>query len=278
VELRAIDVHTHVATPEALGEMRAMAGAFNTELTGIPIEDTASAYRADGMMAVVFMVDRETRGEPYLGNDYVAHLVAPYPDVLIGFASVDPWKGELAVTEVRRAVRELGLRGVKLMPLTQEFYPDDRRFFPLWEEIAALDVPVTIHVGTTGVGAGTPGGDGVELSYGRPVPHLDVLAANFPRLTIVAAHPGWPWHDELLAVMVHKTNVWMDLSGWSPRYLPPSVVQYASTLLQDRVMFGTDYPLLTPARWLRDFEQAPFKDEVRPKILLENARRLLRID
>jgi uncharacterized protein len=78
--------------------------------------------------------------------------------------------------------------------------------------------------------------------------------------------------------MVHKTNVWMDLSGWSPRYLPPSVVQYASTLLQDRVMFGTDYPLLTPARWLRDFEQAPFKDEVRPKILLENARRLLRID
>jgi len=277
MELRGIDIHTHVATEEALGEMAEMGAAFGTQVTGTRIEETVALYRSLEMMAVVFLIDRRTRGVPYLGNDYVANLVAPYPDTLIGFASVDPWMGARAVADVRVAITELGLRGVKFMPLTQEFYVDDRRFYPLWEEIASLRVPVIIHTGTTGVGAGSAGGGGVRLDFGRPVPHLDTLAADFPELTIVAAHPGWPWHDELLAVMVHKTNVWMDLSGWSPRYLPASVVQYASTLLQDRVLFGTDYPLLTPERWLRDFAEAPFKDAVRSKILVENARRLLAI-
>jgi predicted TIM-barrel fold metal-dependent hydrolase len=89
------------------------------------------------------------------------------------------------------------------------------------------------------------------------------------------AHPAWPWHDEQLSVALHKPNVYIDLSGWSPKYFPPSVVQYANTLLQDKMLFGSDYPVLAPERWLRDFEAAPFKDEVRPKILLGNARRLL---
>jgi predicted TIM-barrel fold metal-dependent hydrolase len=236
---------------------------------------TADRYRALDMKAVVFMVDRSTRGVPYLGNDYLASEIEPYRDVLIGFASVDPWNGRAAVDEVRRAVRDLGLRGVKFMPITQEFYADDRRCYPLWEEIASLNVPVIIHTGTTGVGAGTPGGGGLSLDYGRPIPHLDTLARDFPTLQIVAAHPGWPWHEELLALMVHKTNVWMDLSGWSPKYLPASVIRYANTLLQDRVLFGTDYPLITPERWMRDFAEVDFKDEVRSKIMLTNAQRLL---
>ena len=95
---------------------------------------------------------------------------------------------------------------------------------------------------------------------------------------VVAAHPGWPWEDELLSTTLHKRNVWMDLSGWSPKYFPQSVVRYANSLLQDRVLFGTDYPLLTPERWLADFANVPSKDSVRSKILLENARRLLGID
>jgi predicted TIM-barrel fold metal-dependent hydrolase len=133
-------------------------------------------------------------------------------------------------------------------------------------------------MGHTGVGAGIPGGAGIRLDYVRPIPYLDDVARDFPELTIIGAHPAWPWHDELLSVVLHKANVYMDLSGWSPKYFPPSVIQHANTLLQDKVMFGTDYPLLTPERWLRDFEAAPFKDEVRKKILLENAARVLRID
>jgi predicted TIM-barrel fold metal-dependent hydrolase len=277
-ELVAVDVHTHLATPDAIGRMEEMGAYFKREISGVPIEETVGIYRAMRIRAVVFGVDRETRGEPYPGNDYTADLVRRFPETLIGFCSVDPWKGELAVAEVRRSVGELGLRGVKLMPVSQAFYVDDRRFDRLFETIAELDVPVIIHVGHTGVGAGTPGGRGYRLDFGRPIPHLDELAARYPTLRIIAAHPGWPWHEELLSVMLHKTNVWMDLSGWSPRYLPQSVVRYADTLLQDRVLFGTDYPLLTPERWLRDFAELPIRDAVRPKILRDNAVALLGLD
>jgi hypothetical protein len=127
------------------------------------------------------------------------------------------------------------------------------------------------------VGAGVPGGNGLKLSYGRPIPYIDDVAADFPNLTIIGAHPSWPWQEEMLAVAVHKTNVYIDLSGWSPKYFSPSLIQYANTLLQDRVLFGSDYPFLTPERWLADFEKAGFKPQVREKILLHNAKRLLKL-
>ena len=122
-----------------------------------------------------------------------------------------------------------------------------------------------------------PGGGGIRLKYCQPI-FLDDVAADFPELTIIGAHPSWPWHDEMLSVMLHKANVYMDLSGWRPKYFPQSVVQYANTLLQDKMLFGTDYPALTPKRWLDDFAEVPFRDAVRPKILLENARRVLKLD
>ena len=92
------------------------------------------------------------------------------------------------------------------------------------------------------------------------------------------AHPAWPWQEEQLAMLVHKPNLYMDLSGWSPKYFQPSLIQYANNLISERVLFGSDYPVIMPERWLADFEQAPFKDEVRPMILLENAKRLLGLD
>ena len=94
-------------------------------------------------------------------------------------------------------------------------------------------------------------------------------------MRIVSAHPSWPWHDEALAIARHKPNVYIDLSDWAPKYFPESVVQQANTLLQDKVLFGTDHPVISPGRWLKDFEELPIKDSVRPKIMVENARRLL---
>jgi predicted TIM-barrel fold metal-dependent hydrolase len=105
--------------------------------------------------------------------------------------------------------------------------------------------------------------------------HVDDVAADFPDMKIIIAHPSWPWQDEALSVCLHKVNVYIDLSGWSPKYFPPQLVQYANTLLKDKVLFGTDYPLLTPERWLADFAKLPIKDEVRPLILKDNAARLL---
>ncbi len=104
------------------------------------------------------------------------------------------------------------------------------------------------------------------------------MAAEFPDLTIIMAHPAWPWVDEQIAVALHKPNVYIDLSGWAPRFIPQALIREANTRLRDKVLFGSDYPYLTPERWLREFAELEMRDEVRPKILLENARKALRLD
>jgi predicted TIM-barrel fold metal-dependent hydrolase len=213
-----------------------------------------------------------------VSNDYLAELVQRYPKQFIAFGSVDPWLGEDAVREAERCVRDLGLRGLKFHPSIQRFFPDDERFYPLWQKCSELGVPVLFHSGMTGIGAGTPGGGGIKTKYCRPIPHIDDIAADFPELTVIMAHPAFPWVEEQLAVLVHKPNVFMDLSGWSPKYFDPMIVQYANTRIPDKMMFGSDYAMISPERWLSDFEQAPFSDEVRPRILLENAKRVLKLD
>lgn len=279
--MRAIDIHIHVPEPpghSAGVEKQSMVGYFKSEaMFGSP-EEMYEKYKALDLFGVIFSIDAETTsGVPYVGNDWVASVVRKYPDRFIGFASVDPWKGALAVRELERSVKKLGLRGLKLMPIQQAFFPNDTRFYPLWEKCADLGIPVLIHTGQTGVGAGTPGGGGFKLKYAQPIPYIDDLAADFPNLTIIMAHPAVPWQEEQLAVAVHKANVYIDLSGWLPKYFRPVLIQYATTLLQDKVLFGSDYPALEPERWLRDFDTLEVKQEVRQKILLENARKLLKL-
>jgi len=145
----------------------------------------------------------------------------------------------------------------------------------LMVKIAAAKLPALFHTGQTAVGQGAPGGGGgIRLKYGNPI-YLDDVAVDFPDMPIIMAHPSFPWQDEALAIAQHKRQVFIDLSGWSPKYFPPQLVQYANTQLRSKVLFGSDFPLITPDRWLADFEQAPFKEEVRPLILKENAAKLL---
>ncbi|MHB8481927.1 MAG: amidohydrolase family protein [Nitrospiria bacterium] len=279
----AIDMHVHPGTKEYLVDAggRYLDDAlkyFRQKTRPVSVEEMAAYYKKIDMMAVILAWDAETHtGLPAVTNDYIADIAGRYPETFIGFGSVDPWKGKLAVDEAERAIRRLKLKGLKFHPICQAFFPNERRFYPLWETCASLKIPVLFHTGTTGVGAGVPGGDGLQLKYGQPIPCLDDIAADFPNLTIIGAHPSFPWQDEMLAVAVHKTNVYIDLSGWSPKYFPPSLIQYANSILQDRVLFGSDYPFLTPERWMEDFEKAGFKPQVREKILLQNAKRLLQI-
>ncbi|MBI2862487.1 MAG: amidohydrolase, partial [Chloroflexi bacterium] len=181
-----------------------------------------------------------------------------------------------AVRELERAVKDLGLIGAKFMAAAQRFFPDDPRFYPLWEKAQELGAVLLFHVGTTGLGAGAPGGSGVKLKYTRPI-HIDDVAADFPELKIIMAHPAWPWMDEGLAVAVHKANVYVDLSGWSPRYFPPELVREVNSRLQDKALFGSDYPYIMPDRWLRDFESLDLKPEVKQKVLVDNAKKLLKL-
>jgi predicted TIM-barrel fold metal-dependent hydrolase len=278
--VKAIDFHVHLAThewvTESLGPLwEATVRHFRTEVPVRSIDDMAEEFAADDVVAVLLAWDAESgTGLPPLTNDYVAGCVEKHPDRFVGFASVDPWKGKAALNELRRAVTELGLKGLKLHPGCQQFSPNDRRFYPLYETCAELGVPALFHTGTTGLGAGLPGGGGIKLGYCRPI-LLDDVAADFPSLQIVAAHPSWPWQDETLAVAQHKTNVWLELSGWSPRLWSPALTEAVLGPLQDRALFGTDYPFITFSKWLKAFRRHEPAPDVEEKILLGNARRLL---
>ena len=165
------------------------------------------------------------------------------------------------------------MKGFKFHPSVQEFFPNDRLAYPLYEVIAEAKLPALFHTGQTGVGAGTRGGGGIRLKYSNPL-HLDDVAADFPDMPIILAHPSFPWQEEALSVATHKPQVYIDLSGWSPKYFPPILVQYANTLLKDKILFGSDYPVISPEKWMEEFDKLPIKPEVRPLIMKENAARL----
>ncbi|HEX2850361.1 MAG TPA: amidohydrolase family protein [Acidimicrobiales bacterium] len=277
--MRAIDIHVHPSTEEGLagwGELfEATQRYFRTDIPVRTVDAMAEEFRADDVLAVLFAWDAETAsGIAPVTNDFVASCVERHPDVFLAFASVDPWKGKAAIAELRRAVTDLGLRGLKLHPSAQLFEPNDQRFYDLYATAAELGIPVLFHTGTTGLGAGLPGGGGIKLRYSQPM-LLDDVAADFPELTIVGAHPSWPWQDEMLAIAQHKTNVWIDLSGWSPKRWSPDLTRAVLGPLQDRALFGTDYPFITFSKWLDAFRTHDPSPEVEEKILVGNARHLL---
>jgi hypothetical protein len=279
--LVAIDVHTHAEVSAAghgslADELESASTAyFRMEQARRPtLAEMAAYYRERRMACVVFPVDSESAtGVPAVPNEDVLDAAAAHPDVLIPFASLDPAKGRMAARRVPELV-DLGVKGFKFHPSVQGFYPNDRAAYPLYEAIETAGVPALFHTGQTGIGAATPGGGGIRLKFSNPM-YVDDVAADFPGMPIVLAHPSFPWQDEALAVATHKAQVHIDLSGWSPRYFPPQLVRYANSLLQDKVLFGSDYPMLTPDRWLADFEKLDIKPEVRQKILVTNAARLL---
>jgi uncharacterized protein len=284
-DLVAIDMHAHAEVsatghPSLPDELLA-ASARYFKMGGADrkptVPEIAAYYRERRIAAVVFTVDAETAtGQPPVSSEEVAEACAAESDVLIPFGSVDPWQGKAAVKRARNLVERHGVQGFKFHPGLQAFHPDDRMAYPLYEALQELDVVALFHTGQTGIGAGLPGGGGIRLKYSNPLA-IDDVAADFPGLRIVMAHPSFPWQDEALAVATHKPLVHIDLSGWSPKYFPPQLVRYANTLLKDKVLFGSDFPVLTPDRWLADFDKLEIKPEVRPLILKENAVRLLRL-
>ncbi len=279
--IRAIDVHTH-AEVAADGhdpmppELREASAKYFHSGEGLPTAtDVAAYYRERNMAAVVFTVDAESAsGRAPVSNEEVAEAAAANPDVLIPFASIDPARGMAGARQARRLVAEHGVRGFKFHPNLQAFFPNDRHAYPIYEAIAEAGVPALFHTGHSGIGAGLPGGGGIRLKYSNPM-YVDDVAVDFPELKIVLAHPSFPWQDEALSIALHKPQVSIDLSGWSPKYFPPQLVQYARTLLKRQVLFGSDYPMITPDRWLADFEKLDFDEETTALILKGNAARLL---
>ena len=278
--LVAIDVHTHVHASSRSAtaggdELDALKRYFGSEDVPADLPGMADYFRARRIAAVAFTVDVKGR-DSAVTNEEIAEVALEYSDVIIPFASIDPNRGPEGVREARRLLEQHHVKGFKFHPNLQSFHPNDSMAYPLYEAIAEHDVPVVFHTGHTGVGANVRGGGGIRLKYANPM-DVDDVAVDFPDLAIVLAHPSFPWQDEAISVALHKPNVYIDLSGWSPKYFAPNLVQYGNTLLRSKLLFGSDYPMITPDKWLTDFAKAPFRDEVRPLILKENAIRLLKL-
>jgi len=278
--INAIDMHVHIEIDEA-GHlalpphlMEASAAAFKAADRTPSLDAIADAYRERSMAAVVFTVDAGTAlGHPPLSSAEIAAGAARHNDVLIPFGSVDPLRDDV-IDHARRLVEESGVRGFKFHPTVQGFDPSARQHASLWGAISDLGVPAVVHTGQNGIGAGLPGGGGLKLAYSNPM-LLDAVAAEYPDLQLIFAHPSVPWQEEANSIALHKTNVFIDLSGWSPKYFPESLVKLIGGRLRDRVLFATDFPLITPEKWIDAFSTLPIPEDVVPLVMKQNAVRLL---
>jgi predicted TIM-barrel fold metal-dependent hydrolase len=281
MSMRAIDFHVHLPTPDWLdgsmaGYVEAAEAYFRSPVQRRSLPELAEMYRQLGAMAVLLAWDAETAtGRPRVPNETVAAACRDHPDVFTGLGSVDPHKGEAAVAEVAN-IAALGLRGVKFHPSLQAFAPDDESYWPVFAACERHGLLALFHTGTSGIGARQPGGQGIRLDYARPI-RLDAVAAAHPGLIVVAAHFGWPWHMELVAMALHKTNVYIDISGWAPRRIPPELIGELRGRLAGQFVWGSDFPFLAPQRCLDELAGLGLPDEVLAKVLHENAARILRL-
>lgn len=278
--MKAIDVHCHLATARWACSMapynEAMREYYRTEPKIVSEAEMAAELVAADVKAMIIAWDTESAdGCPRTPNEYVAQLAKDHPEAFIGsWAMIDPWRGRMAIEELERCVRDLGMSGLKCHPICQKFWPNDRRFYPLWERCQELGVPVQFHTGTTGVGAGMKGGMGVQIKYGNPMA-LDDVAAEFPDLTIIGCHVSWPWQSEMIAVLLHKANVFLELSGWSPKYFPDELKREIRSRLHAKCMFGSDYPVLSHERLFRDYAHLNLSDAQLEDVWVNNAVRIL---
>ena len=212
-------------------------------------------------------------------NEHVLDLAGQFPATFPGIlAALDTNAADL--TGVARYAEELvtnpKVKGFKFHPPDQGFYPNDKRFYDIWEIIQASGKPALFHVGFTVLGANTDGGSGIALDHGRPI-FLDTLARDFPTMKIIAAHPGWPWEQELIGVVTHKKNLFVDTSGYLAEQLPDIFQKAIGGRLQDKALFGTDFPYVDLERALASFDKMNFKPSVKDKLLFTNAQQLFKL-
>lgn len=278
--MRIIDLHCYPNTQPWIDcqgpYVKALAEYWNREWSAKEEDEVVEEFTTAGVEAVLVALDLETTiNTPPCSNDYVAGMWKRHPDRIIqAWGAVDPLKGQAAIDEAEHAVNDLGLLGFHFHPIMGHFAIDERRLYPLWETISALGVPIMVDVGTTGMGAGMPGGLGAKIRHAHPSA-IDEVAADFPDLKIIAAHPGWPWIEEMTAVALHKGNVYWEMSGWAPKYLPPSLIRDIRSRLKDKVMFGSDYPSMPYDRLFKEWGEVGYSDEFLEQFFHGNAEAVL---
>jgi predicted TIM-barrel fold metal-dependent hydrolase len=275
----AIDVHVH---PSTRGLDRHACGYFRRNLSDIPqtADGFANLYAKHDVKALLIGWHPSTvKNGSRNSNEHVLDLVAKYPGAFPGIlASLDTSAKDLAAVAryAEELVKNPNVKGFKFHPPDQAFYPSDKKYYDIWDVIQASNKACLFHVGFTVLGANTEGGSGIALDYGRPI-HLDTLARDFPSMKIVAAHPGWPWEQELIGVVTHKKNVFVDTSGYLAEQLPEIFIKAIGGRLQDKALFGTDFPYVDLEKALLSFDKMNFKQPAKDKILFANAQALFNL-
>lgn len=278
--MRRIDLHCYPGTPAWVDSQgpfaEALAHYWKKPWVGRAEDEVVGDIRAHGLEAVLVAFDIEslTGAKPF-SNQEAAAMRARHPDVFLGvWGAVDPLKGDEAIAEAERAAKEDRVLGFHFHPIMGRFRVDDPQHLRLFEAIRDLGLPVMVDVGTTGMGAGLPGALGARIDDAHPMA-IDHLAATLPDLTIIAAHPGWPWVEEMTAVALHKGNVFWEMSGWAPKHFSPQLKVDIRARLQDKVMFGTDHPSLPFDRILREWDELGYSEDIMNKVFHLNAERVL---
>lgn len=277
--MRRIDLHSYPGTQPWVNSQGPFADAlaqyWKKPWVGRAEDDVVNDLRQFGLESVLvaFDIESSTGAKPFSNQD-VAAMRDRHPDVYIGaWGAIDPFKPD-ALDEAARAAAQDRLVGFHFHPIMGRYRVDAPELRPLFDTIDQLGLPVMIDVGTTGMGAGLPGGLGAKIDDAHPLA-VDHLAAEFPGLTIIASHPGWPWIDEMTAVALHKGNVFWELSGWAPQYFSHQLKVDIRGRLQDKIMFGSDHPSLPFDRLLREWDELGYNDDVMNKVFHSNAERVL---
>lgn len=267
-----IDTHSQLWTKEALRTFpHTMLQGYTRLFPGMKtfdLETILSDMDEAGVdKTVIVGIDAETTCHYKVPNELVADAVNAYPDRFIGFAGVDPNKGLLALDELKKCIEELGLSGLKFIPHLLEMSPNDIRMHPVLEKAQEAGLPVLFHTGTHFH-------TGTRLRYCKPEA-LDDVAIDFPELKIIAAHFGFPWFYEALAVVQKNANVYFNIAGWAPRRIPEYVITMMNGPLSRKALLGSDFPLLSRVRIMRELKELPISPETLQRVTSENPARLL---
>lgn len=250
---------------DSLKRWTGQSGSSAMQIPEIPLEATLGAMDAAGVSYSLLSAWWGPRG-PMIENDQVAAWVASAPDRFSGICSVNLAKPMEAVRELRRCVKELGMKGLRLLPWLWNLPPDDRRYYPLYAECCELSVPFCLQVGHTGPLC--------PSEPGRPIPYLDHVALEFPELVIVGGHIGYPWTTEMIALATKYENVYIDTSAYKIRRYPRELVDYLGGYGRRKVLFGSNYPMITPKACLEDLDALQLDEEARRLFLHDNAARV----
>jgi len=233
----------------------------------IPIEMTLAAMDDAGIEMATLSAWNSPRHGEMISNDEVAAWVEAHPERFVGLASVDLDRPMEAVRELRHRVRDQGFKGLRMLPWLWDAPPTDRRYYPLFAECVELGVPFCTQVGHAG--------PLMPSEPGRPIPYIDQIAIDFPELVIVGGHIGYPWTEEMVAVARKHENVYIDTSAWTAERMPLELVNYMKSRGgRQKVLFGSNSPMILPAKALEALDALELDDETRGLFLGGNAERI----